>query len=893
MSINKIIAFAAALTMSVGSTPIMGYIAQNNAITATAADTEEVKLLSDLDVIASTRAALYSNSEKAAFHMDGRAYYQGVVLNTNSLNTNADVTFDVSEINTFSCTIGHVDGSDQYNAKLKVYLDDICVDTMTLSYKMLAVKFGKLDVSGASTLKFSFEGTNCKYAIGDISADNELPERSSTTPEYSSVSNLLENGFNKDSVVIYNGSSKASGFNMNGRTYYQGVMFSTNSIDNSSSISFNVEKLSKLSWTVGHVDGEENSSARLKVYIDDDEQSDNVALSWNMELAEYELDIPEGSKVVRIEVPNSSCRYAIADIKADELDAGEEHTVPKFVKASTFIDSGFNNTRITKYTGSSKGNKYNVNGRTYYQGIAFNASSINTYGTITYNVENIDKISFDLGRIANAGNYNATLYIYRDNVEYTSIEMKPHMNIAECEVDLKDTKNLRFTFNSKGECGCALMNMKVDAMGTENDYNTPKYEKVSKFIDSLYDTDSVKVYNGSSKASSFGMNGRTYYEGIRFNSSSIDYNAAASVNVEDIDTISWTVGHVDNSGYYNGTLNVYLDEVLVKTIDLKWGMLLDEQTLDVKDGTVLRFTYKGNGESSYVLADIKADERKTETDHMIPEYESLAEFLNSDFNNSNSTVYDGETPKTSKFTMNDSEFTQGIIFKCSSSLGSSESIAFNTENVKNLKFKLGHVDGSGSGKGTLKIYMDNEEYEIIELTSDMENVEKTIDTSSSEYIYFYIKQSNTSSYAIADVEIVSGKKTDAATTTTASEKETVTSTTTAKNQTATNTTTSTSKDESENTTTTTVPTEEGDDILLGDITGDGKINALDATNVLTYYAMLSTKNEADITEAQKKAGDVDKNGVLNAVDASYILSYYAFTQINKDAKITMSEYMSS
>ena len=80
-------------------------------------------------------------------------------------------------------------------------------------------------------------------------------------------------------------------------------------------------------------------------------------------------------------------------------------------------------------------------------------------------------------------------------------------------------------------------------------------------------------------------------------------------------------------------------------------------------------------------------------------------------------------------------------------------------------------------------------------------------------------------------------------------------------------------------------------INLGDINNDGKINAVDASTVLTYYANISTNKDGGLTEAQKKAADIDNNGDINAVDASYILSYYAYTSTTKEEIIPIEEYM--
>lgn len=91
--------------------------------------------------------------------------------------------------------------------------------------------------------------------------------------------------------------------------------------------------------------------------------------------------------------------------------------------------------------------------------------------------------------------------------------------------------------------------------------------------------------------------------------------------------------------------------------------------------------------------------------------------------------------------------------------------------------------------------------------------------------------------------------------------------------TATTTTTTTSTTAQETTTTATAPVNE---VSLGDPTGDGKIDAKDATFVLVEYAKLSTGGESELSDAEKSAADVNKDGKADAKDASAILSYYAY-----------------
>lgn len=81
--------------------------------------------------------------------------------------------------------------------------------------------------------------------------------------------------------------------------------------------------------------------------------------------------------------------------------------------------------------------------------------------------------------------------------------------------------------------------------------------------------------------------------------------------------------------------------------------------------------------------------------------------------------------------------------------------------------------------------------------------------------------------------------------------------------------------------------------LLGDVNNDGKINAVDASSVLAYYAMISTNKDGGYTEEQQLAADVDHDGKINAVDASNILAYYAYLSTTKEEIISMEEYTNS
>jgi len=80
-------------------------------------------------------------------------------------------------------------------------------------------------------------------------------------------------------------------------------------------------------------------------------------------------------------------------------------------------------------------------------------------------------------------------------------------------------------------------------------------------------------------------------------------------------------------------------------------------------------------------------------------------------------------------------------------------------------------------------------------------------------------------------------------------------------------------------------TDNGESFRLGDVDNDGMINAVDATLILTEYALLSTGDTGTFTDTQKKSADIDSDRMINAVDATFVLSYYAYLSTGGSDKI--------
>lgn len=72
-------------------------------------------------------------------------------------------------------------------------------------------------------------------------------------------------------------------------------------------------------------------------------------------------------------------------------------------------------------------------------------------------------------------------------------------------------------------------------------------------------------------------------------------------------------------------------------------------------------------------------------------------------------------------------------------------------------------------------------------------------------------------------------------------------------------------------------------VQAGDVDADGIVNAVDASNVLKYYALTSTGAPFDtaVMLAARHKGDMNGDKMVDSVDASLILKQYAANSVEK------------
>ena len=78
--------------------------------------------------------------------------------------------------------------------------------------------------------------------------------------------------------------------------------------------------------------------------------------------------------------------------------------------------------------------------------------------------------------------------------------------------------------------------------------------------------------------------------------------------------------------------------------------------------------------------------------------------------------------------------------------------------------------------------------------------------------------------------------------------------------------------------------------MIGDIDGDGVVDAADASAVLAAYACTSAGQDSPLYSYQTSAADLNGDSAVDAVDASLILSYYAWASATDEGGI-MTDFL--
>ena len=353
---------------------------------------------------------------------------------------------------------------------------------------------------------------------------------------------------------------------------------------------------------------------------------------------------------------------------------------------------------------------------------------------------------------------------------------------------------------------------------------------VESFLKSAYDTAEVAVYADNTAKPNIYATGRGYYHGVVLDG--YWFRAAKiSFNVEDINTVSFSIGHGDNGATGAGTLYIYVDNVEYDKIDLTYGMNLLNYTLDVSSASTIRFWQNtDSGMGHYVLVDFKVDSAVDSKGYTVPEYSDETSIINQ--------IYDKDAQRTKTyassavnpdFYMIGKGYHYGLVLD--GYWGGAATASLNVENMTGLAFKMGHVDNSSTADGILKIYVDNVLHETVTLTANMLPQKYVLDVTDASTVRFYeYTDSGTSTYAFVNFTLLSEEELE----------------------------------------------EYKISVSLGDLNDDKEVNARDGAAVLVAAAQIGAGQGSGLTEEQIKFADINKDNAVNAKDAALILQFAAY-----------------
>ena len=542
---------------------------------------------------------VYSDADdNTSFNMNGRTYNQGfTLLGTDYQNTY--VTFNVENVSKFSFDLGHLDSKGgAASSTIKVYRDgEWWQDIEINSDDIVTTK--TLDVSKISTIKF-YIASQCRYGFGDVKIDSMGTSVPHIVPEYADVLEFLESGYDRMQYTVYDGSNSNTSFNMNGRTYYQGFTLLGTDYQNTY-VSFNVENVSKFSFDLGHLDDQGGAaSSTIKVYRDGKWWQD-IGINSDDIVTRKTLDVSK-IKTLKFYI-SSQCRYGFGDVQIDAKASTVPHVVPKYADAVEFLEAGYDYMKYTVYDGSNENTNFNMNGRTYYQGFTLLGTDYqNTY--VSFNVENVSKISFDLGHVDDqGGDASSTIKVYRDGVWWQDIEINSDDVVTRKNLDVSKAKTLKFYISS--QCRYGFGDVQIDTKKTNMPHIVPDYEDSIEFLESGYDSMQYTVYDGSNEYNYFSMNGKKYDQGFTLRGT--DYrNTYVFFNVENVDRITFTLGHIDDDGGDDQTIWIDIDGETFYGIDTKTTDVSKKYTLSLEGASTMKFYI--NSQSRYGFGNVELND---------------------------------------------------------------------------------------------------------------------------------------------------------------------------------------------------------------------------------------------------------------------------------------------
>ena len=178
---------------------------------------------------------------------------------------------------------------------------------------------------------------------------------------------------------------------------------------------------------------------------------------------------------MRIYCDGSQSKYAMANIIVDEITPKHSFSVPEYETAADFISSNYDTFRSEFYNGEDKFKTFTVDGKEYTLGFILGDTSYSSGAAVSFNVENLDEVSFRMGVIGENQNSEENLYIYKDGKQTEEILLTPE-NIAKMKnytIDTRGVSTIRIYKDSNNtRYGFAEISVKSASQSAEPEVTT-------------------------------------------------------------------------------------------------------------------------------------------------------------------------------------------------------------------------------------------------------------------------------------------------------------------------------------------------------------------------------------------------------------------------------------
>ena len=454
-------------------------------------------------------------------------------------------------------------------------------------------------------------------------------------------------------------------------------------------------------------------------------------MSVSKEAVNIKIDVSDFSVVaIGHEGKSGSPRPVLHSFRLTESDDSSEENAVEIGENVVVVPDkygvyNFSGEKAEVYQG--RNNSFSVLGENINSGYVMNKDG----SGLMFNVSDFSEVSFMAG-IEDSGNNTSTeLYIYLDNEEHTVVPISYCLAPENITIDVNEAAILRIANNNTGynspKVGVYNMRFtkKETASEEEAEQELPEGCAVVTVPDKYtcydYTKEKPKIYNG--KNDKFSVLGESFNSGYVLNKD----GTYLLFNVKEYSEISFTLA-AEDSGYTND-IDVYvmLDGQVNTTATVKGKGLPERYTIDISEASVLKIGHDGSYYAPMVaLYDIELIKPDVSP---LPENVIEIEGYTLAPTDITYTLEEGDKIEVyksggEKFSVMGENYDSGYLLNKDGSY-----ITFDVSNYNEALFTLGALDSGYDNETEIKIFLDDTEYDLAQISTSKQPADFAIDVS--------------------------------------------------------------------------------------------------------------------------------------------------------------------